>query len=58
VGAGVFVALSGRVGLTGEVELSIPLAQPTFVLTDGSQVYQVGPGGRGLLGARFFFDSR
>ena len=58
VGAGAFVALSAGVGLTGEVELSVPLTQPTFVLTDGSQVYQVGPGGRGLLGVRLFFDSR
>ena len=57
-GGGVFVQLSARVTLTAELELSLPLARPTFVLSDRSEVYQVGPGGRGLLGARFFFDSR
>ncbi len=59
LGAGLLVRLSPRVTLTGELELSLPLTQPTFVLNDRSEVYQVGAGGRGLLGVRYlFFDSR
>ena len=57
LGAGTFVALSGRTSFTSELELSIPLTRPTFVLSDRSEVYQVGAGGRGLLGVRFLFDS-
>jgi hypothetical protein len=58
IGAGAFVELSDRIGLTGQLELTVPATRPTFVLSDGSEVYQVGPGGRGLLGASILLDSR
>lgn len=55
VGAVALVELHPAVSLVSELELEVPLARPAFVLSDGTRVYQVGIGGYGALGLRFFF---
>jgi len=39
----------------GEIEVAMPLTQPSFVLDDGSHVHRVGYGLRAALGLRVFF---
>lgn len=58
VGAVALVELVDGVSLFGELGLEVPLARPTFVLDDGTQIYQVGVGIRAALGLRFFFVGR
>jgi len=58
LGAQAFVELSGRLSLMSELEMTVPIAQPVFVLSDDSEVYRVGLGARAALGVRVFFNSR
>ena len=60
LGAGALgtVGLYPNLSLLGLIELDVPLTQPSFVLTDGSEVHTVSVGARAALGLRFFLPGR
>ena len=60
LGAGVMGALAvhSNLAIFGEFEVSLPLTQPRFVLSDGSEIHRVNYGFRSQVGARIFFEKQ